>query len=63
MTTQAIESVRTITVTMNKAKETKNTVMYADDTEGTHVPTLYIRKEAFADAAEYPYSIMVQVSF
>jgi hypothetical protein len=48
---------------MNKAKETKNTVMYADDTEGTHVPTLYIRKEAFADAAEYPYSIMVQVSF
>lgn len=41
-------------------KETKGTFVYGDDTDGTFIPTLYIRKGAFPNGA--PASITVTVA-
>lgn len=51
----------TVTVTLSKDKETPGAVRYADDTEGSVMPTLYIRKDAFTGDS-YPESITVTVT-
>ena len=49
------------TVTMTLKKETPGAVQYTDTTEGTTVPTLYVRKDAFEDGI-FPATIEVTVT-
>lgn len=51
----------TVTVQMTQDKETKGTVRYQDATEGSVLPTLYVRKEAFPDGT-FPQAITVTIS-
>lgn len=46
-----------ITVTMNKLKETKNTIVYASE----HVPNLYLQKSAIPSGVEVPEKIKVTI--
>lgn len=50
----------TLTVQMSKDKETKGAVRYADATEGSVLPTVYVRKGAFPDGM--PEAITVTIS-
>lgn len=50
----------TVTVSMSLEKETPGTYRYADATEDSVMPTLYIRKGAFPQGA--PQSITVSVT-
>lgn len=50
-----------LTVTLSKAKETKNTVRYETDVEGAAVTTLYVQKDA-VEKAELGDSITVTLS-
>jgi hypothetical protein len=36
-------------VTMKRTKETPGTFVFADESEDSHVPTLYIKKALFGD--------------
>ena len=51
----------TLTVTMTQDKETPGAVRYADATDNAVLPTLYVRKDAFADG-KFPTTITVTVS-
>lgn len=50
-----------VTVVLTQDKETKGAVRYSDDTEGSVLPTLYVRKDAFPDG-NFPATITVTVS-
>ena len=50
----------TRTIEMVLEKETKGALRYADATEGSVLPTLYVRKDAFEDG-NFPQSIKVTV--
>jgi hypothetical protein len=51
----------TVTIEMTLEKETKGAVRYADTTEGSVLPTLYVRKDAFEDG-KFPQTITVTIS-
>ena len=59
--TKAPAAVTLVEVEMSVDKETAGAVRYADLTEGSVVPTLYIRKDAFGDEG-FPQTIKVTVT-
>ena len=52
---------KSVTIEMVLEKETKGALRFADTTEGSVLPTLYIRKDAFEDASDWPVKIKVTV--
>lgn len=61
MANTATKTAPLATATLSFKKETPGAVQYQDDTEGTAVPTLYVRKTAFVDGV-FPQSIEVTVT-
>lgn len=47
-------------ITMQLSKSTKNTHVYADDSEDAPVPTLYVKKSAMGNVP--PESITVEIT-
>lgn len=48
-------------IMMTLKKSTKGTHVYEADSEGTCVPTLYIRKDGFEGDGEAPQHIIVEI--
>lgn len=61
MADTATKSKTLTTAVLSFKKETPGTVQYQDDTEGTAIPTLYVRKSAFG-GQDYPAQIEVTVT-
>lgn len=57
----ATKSTTVLAVQMVLEKETPGAVRYADPTDGSNLPTVYIRKDAFAGGV-FPETVTVTVS-
>ena len=51
-----------IKVTLTKARDTKGTFVYKDDSDNTPVPSIYIRKSAFKSEAPERITLTIEES-